>query len=343
MAFYKFASLILACGILALGNANAKPLDRSAEESTASVYSKCKNLNIKKVEDGFIIESKDGDEIIRHDETYISFRIGPQSSNSKKRCGFPISITRDGKYGLIMPDGTVFAGRVFENISALNDGVLGYSENEKWGLIDKSGKVIVAPIYDDIMWYGGGKFIVDIRKETAFLMDNKGQRSELADDPNYFVDYKQHLPPRDVYLACPDDLNLDIKNGRWGIIDKAGKVVLRHDYRAIKCFYGEEGMAAIDDLKKWCPINRKGEILGRDRCVTSYYQIEMSHHWPEKLSDDSYESSVLWNRAYLEYGAGLRAEPPKYMPDGVMAHKPSLASPSSSYWYTRFESDEDAP
>lgn len=305
----------------------------SQTEADEKVYLSCENLLIIQTEDGFIIKNKDNNIIITHDEIYISFRIGPQTTNSKKRCDAPISVTNQKKYGLVMTDGTLFAGKLFENISALHKNVLGFAENKKWGLIDKSGRVIVNPQYDDITWYGAGKFIVDIRKDSAFLIDAKGRRSELADDPNYFVKYKQHLPPREAYLSCPDGSSLAVRGGKWGIVGQSGEILISFKYPALKCMYGEAAMAAIDELKLWCPVAGNGLTKNKERCTKEHYETLMSHHWPEKLSEDNYESSVLWNKTYLEYGAGLSAEPPKYMPDGVMGHRIILATPFSSYWY----------
>lgn len=36
---------------------------------------------------------------------------------------------------------------------------------------------------------------------------------------------------------------------------------------------------------------------------------------PEKMSEDPYESGVLWMRANLDYGLGLRDQPPQIVSD----------------------------
>lgn len=54
-------------------------------------------------------------------------------------------------------------------------------------------------------------------------------------------------------------------------------------------------------------------------CSGTYYPIRVSHHYPEKFDDDPFESSVLWNRAWLDYQAGNRDGPPTWVGDGVMS------------------------
>jgi len=55
-------------------------------------------------------------------------------------------------------------------------------------------------------------------------------------------------------------------------------------------------------------------------CRTVHFPYLMSHHYPEKLHEDPFESSVLWTRAYLEFGAGKRDAPPCMIGDGVRGH-----------------------
>jgi hypothetical protein len=44
--------------------------------------------------------------------------------------------------------------------------------------------------------------------------------------------------------------------------------------------------------------------------------MTVTHHFPEQFSDDRHESSVLWSRAWLDYRAANRNEPPKWISDG---------------------------
>ena len=75
--------------------------------------------------------------------------------------------------------------------------------------------------------------------------------------------------------------------------------------------------APIDEERRWCPVGPDGIVRDMPACVAERYPLLITHSWPEKLAEDRYESSVLWSLAYLETLAGVRAEGPKMVGDGV--------------------------
>jgi hypothetical protein len=75
--------------------------------------------------------------------------------------------------------------------------------------------------------------------------------------------------------------------------------------------------APIDEKHLWCPVGPDGAVRDKPACAKERYPLIPTHSWPEKLAEDPYESSVLWSRAYLETLAGIRAEGPKLVGDGV--------------------------
>ena len=107
-------------------------------------------------------------------------------------------------------------------------------------------------------------------------------------------------------------------NGKlfWGIADANGAIVIEPSYRAIICFRNGVSWVAVDSKRQWCPINSVGTRAKFPACVSEKYFTKHPYERSEGteyeiFSDDPYENSVLWTRAYLEYGAGMRSEPPK--------------------------------
>ncbi|MBU3920458.1 WG repeat-containing protein [Hyphomonas sp.] len=292
-----------------------------------AVYISCSAVTAQYAENGVLIfYNSVGKEIARDEDGSASFQISPDGWSGRKACGIPISIGQNGKWALIMPDGTLFADRFFESTGALYNDVLVYSQNGRKGLIDRAGKVLVAPSYDQIHWNGDGKFRVEYQ-DKIFLLGEKGKRFSIEDDVNYSVKYKQRLASREAYLACPDGRKRKSKDGKWGLVDAEGKVILPFKYRALGCF--KDGMAMVPDegSRKWCAVQVGGAITKGSPCDIAYHFFNGSHYYPEQLSEDDFESSVLWNRAYLEYGEGRQVEPPRLMPDGVRAIHIRLAGP----------------
>ena len=102
-------------------------------------------------------------------------------------------------------------------------------------------------------------------------------------------------------------------DGLWGLQDGDGKTVIEPRYRALSCFRQGVSWTAAPGSKEWCPIGPEGERRDAIKCRETYYPMIVTHHYPEQFSDDRHESSVLWSRAWLDYKAGVRGEPPKWL------------------------------
>jgi hypothetical protein len=99
------------------------------------------------------------------------------------------------------------------------------------------------------------------------------------------------------------------KAGLWGLQDPDGKTVIAPRFRALSCFGGGITWVAAPDGKAWCPIGPNGQRRDAMECQEDYYPYTQTESLPESFSADPYESSVLWNRTWLDYQAGKRTEP----------------------------------
>jgi len=132
---------------------------------------------------------------------------------------------------------------------------------------------------------------------------------------NIIPEFPEKLDDRKTLLQCEGGLThifSDMSSGspRWGIMNKEGKILIEPVYRAVGCF--KDGYAWIaDDVKhQWCPIGPNGAEKVYPKCVDQMIPI-LKSFIGEKLSDDPYESSVLWMQAFLEYVSGFRETAPK--------------------------------
>ncbi|PHR58221.1 MAG: hypothetical protein COA43_10670 [Robiginitomaculum sp.] len=286
----------------------------------------CDNFTISRTNNGLIAHDETGKQIgDKEFETRLSFRVRPNASGFAHRCDVPVSIRYKGKYGFILPEGSLFADKFFDSVGALYKNVLAYSVGKKWGLMDASGLVVLKPVYENITWYGDERFLI-IDGEGRYLIDIHGNRHELADDPNYNQEFKTKLSPKKDYLMCAG-ATLRSKNGKWGMVADNGNVILSYKYRALLCYQKGVAWAPRDDLQKWCPIDSKGKFLSEGNCMPSHYLQYVSHHFPRKLADNEYESSVLWHLKYLNYGEGREPAPPVLDPDSTRSSTPMLMGP----------------
>ena len=285
----------------------------------------CEHFTIRNLQSGFLgFFDEHGNQFFETGPSALSFYSAPSTYSGQKNCDVPIGVKQGGKYGIIMPDGSLFAGRLFEDSYGLYQNTLAYSERGKWGLIEGDGTVIVAPVFDEIAWHGNGLFLAKIGG-SGYFMDRLGRMTPLEASKDYLPKYDTLLPPREEYTSCPDDTRRTTREGKWGIIDKSGNIVVPIQFLAIGCLHESGYFAPDEPNRQWCRYDREGNIT--TFCMPSFYIGSPSRFRPKKYLDDDFDNSVKWSQMYLEYGAGLRDEPPLLIGDGEMAHGEMVASP----------------
>lgn len=222
-------------------------------------------------------------------------------------CSEPHGVRVKGRVTFVGLDGRLLHDPPpFEAVRPFVDGFAPVNVQGRWGVIDQTGAYTIEPRYAGLKEYAGNLFAFQDGERTLWV-DAKGSEQN-APQPNREI-------PVEKRLSCGEGARLMMKDGLWGISLDDGGEVIKPRYRAIDCFKDGVAFAAMDDRKLWCPIDPDGHVRSKG-CQTTYYPFIQTHHYPETLSDDPYESSVLWSRAFLEYRAGQRPSPPKMLSDG---------------------------
>lgn len=263
-----------------------------------------------------LIECAGGLTIVRRGEMVEFRRTGDTKAIAqfadgyftKRDCPGPFSGSRKGKWFFILEDGTVLGGRTgFDNIYSFSGQYAAVEVAGKWGIIDRSGAFTVKPQFRKLRPGARDKFVVGEGKNVAWI-DAKGAWIKEPVFPK---------PPPTQALACEGGLRFFSAEGHWGLQDGDGKTVIEPRYRALSCFRQGVTWTAMPGGTAWCPVGPEGKRREAMPCRETYYPMIVTHHYPEKFSDDRHDSSVLWSRAWLDYKAGTRPEPPKWLSDGA--------------------------
>ncbi len=253
-------------------------------------------------------KSSGGLEVIRPDGTPAADYSIDRRHYSQRDCDRPLSVRVDGKWGFVTQDGRMITDPPsFDGQFGFRAGFAPVQIAGLWGVINLRGETTVEPQYEG-MRLGRDGFVVT-HQNRVFWITPHGQEipEPVLDDTE----------ARKSVLACDGGSRRFDQNGLWGITGPGGEIIIEPQYRAISCFRHGVAWVPDDDAKAWCPLGPNGKRRERPRCQTRFYEIAWSHHYPERLSHDPYESSVLWNRALLEYGVGRTAEPPFMIGDRV--------------------------
>jgi hypothetical protein len=220
-------------------------------------------------------------------------------------CDKPFSVSLNGKWGYVGVDGRVlFDPPRFDNQHEFSDGYAVVYQGGKWGIIDTSGSFTVDATFDG---YAGSR-------DGLFRMKRSGRDVWIDASGNEKAEPPVRWESRGRALDCGHGVRLFSRDGLWGIVD-GDKEIIAPKYRAIICFKNGVASAPIDSRRQWCPLDPDGVERGQPVCTTTNYPEFWTHSVPEKFADDPFENSVLWSRAYLEFAAGRRDSPPRWVSD----------------------------
>lgn len=218
-------------------------------------------------------------------------------------CPGPFSAKRDGKWYIVIKNGTLLGGsKGFDNLYGTNGEHFAVQVAGKWGIIDRSGNFTVTPQFAVLRPDRNATFAVGTG-DGAYWINGSGARVNRPDSG------------AERSLNCSGGLRFFQRAGLWGLQNEQGETVIAPRFRALSCFAQGVTWTALPGAARWCAIGPNGEPRAKLACHERYYPMHVTHHAPEKFSDDAFENSVLWTRAWLDYQAGTRDQPPAWIPD----------------------------
>mgnify|MGYP004610737053 CR=1 FL=1 len=181
-----------------------------------------------------------------------------------------------------------------EEISEYNYFVI--KENNKYGVIDKQGNIIIEPNYDNIKIPNPNKAVFCCYEEEKIKILN--DKSE-----EIFTQYESVEPLR--LKSVLSDLMYEKsvlkykENGKYGIIDFQGKKITKAMYDEIDTLQYKEGELIVKKDNKYGIINIKGTTLVK----TNYDKIEADKYYSKDngYKDSGYIVSNMTDEGY-RYG-----------------------------------------
>ena len=138
--------------------------------------------------------------------------------------------------------------------------------NDKWGVIDSNGQVIIESNYDEMILIPNSKKDVFICVTNVDY--NTGKYSTKAinsKNEEIFKDYEEVLPienyDKNNTLWYEEDVLKVKKDGKYGLIDYSGKEILKTEYDEIKSIKGTTNSLLISKDNKYGLADNLGNIV----------------------------------------------------------------------------------
>lgn len=192
-----------------------------------------------------------------------------------------IKVQKDFKWGLINRTGRFVVPLEYDLILFnQSETVIKVEKHDRWGLIDLTGNVLIPPQFVEIGNAGVPHlFIVENMEgkkgylnstNGAFLFEPQFEYAEVfmngvaivkkdgmyrhVDTTGKFIEINQANSS-----VTPNGNKWEEKNGKWGFLDRNGKVLLDYQFDEPSTF--SEGMAAVRKSGKWGIINKDGNVI----------------------------------------------------------------------------------
>jgi hypothetical protein len=124
------------------------------------------------------------------------------------------------------------------------EGLATIKQRGKWGYIDKLGKTVIAPQYQEALRFSEG--LASVKSDDKWGYIDKSGKMVIA--PQYEMAY-QHV----------EGLAAVKQDGKWGFVDTTGKMVIAPQFQETYGF--SEGLAEVRVGKKWGYIDQTGKYV----------------------------------------------------------------------------------
>lgn len=179
----------------------------------------------------------------------------------------------------------IWLNKNYSSIKAFNEGMAPVNLDEKWGFIDKKGKEVIYPKYDEVGEFKDGLGAVRLGEKWGFI-DKTGKLvvSLKYDSSHYAGDYNYHFSEG---LANVGIRGKNIFSMKFGFIDKLGKVIIPIKYDYVAPF--KEGLATVKLKEKYGYIDKKDKVV-----------IDLKYDYAEPFSEGLAQVTLKSKRGYID-------------------------------------------
>ena len=153
-------------------------------------------------------------------------------------------------WGYVNKSGRVVIEPIFQNAEFFHGNLARVRIDRKWGVIDKTGRFVIAPQYEEIGHFRDGLACVRVQKngKTGFINEAGKIIVPIENDPVVLSEFKNGVA-------------IILKNDKRLFIDKNGNYITEDQFcDAAQCSYRKTPRPMQKD-KKWGLVNAKNEFI----------------------------------------------------------------------------------
>lgn len=202
---------------------------------------------------------------------------------------------KDGKFGVMTLTGEIKINPEYQQLKEVKDGVLIAKNNEKYGIISLTNEKKIDFNYTSINYIESADiYVLETENASASILDSNfetkltGIVNQINEEKGYikirageeykYYNFKFEEKNASDILAS-NTLFLSKKDGKYGYVDKNGKVIVDYKYDDAK-EQNTCGFAAVKKDGKWGSIDTKGNVvLEPTYNLDNYLEIDFIGKW----------------------------------------------------------------
>ena len=270
------------CGIVDIGNSQVLELKYDA---------------ISKIHEGeyYVVTEGNNQKIVKRSGQEVLNANGKEITALLKNPENGVIYKVDNKYGVMNLSGEDVVGASYDDLKERKTGILIAKKGDKYGIIDMQGNEKVEFKYNGITYNEKADlYITEDESYNNEVLDSNysvkltGIVTDLNDEKGYIEirqsdEYKYYNfkfeEEKEAEIFTGNTLFVSKKDGKYGFVDKDGKVIVDYIYDDVG-MQNSFGFAAIKKDGKWGAVDRNGNIVQEPTYqLDDYLQVDFIGGW----------------------------------------------------------------
>jgi len=154
----------------------------------------------------------------------------------------------ENKFGIINKEGEILIKPIYDSIGRFYNGFAKIELNKKFGLINEDFEVVVKPIYDEALEFVYNTIIV--KKFGKYGCIDKNLELKIK-------------PTLDMIYIQEEGFKRIEENNKWGLLDNYCNIIVKPTYDYISNF--QNGFAKVKSENQWGFLDTKGNLFFKPR------------------------------------------------------------------------------
>lgn len=245
--------------------------------------------------DSYVVKKEGKQLLVKKDGTELLSSGYDEIKGILKNADNGIIYTKDGKYGIMKTTGEVVISADYEDLKEAKTGLLIAKKNGKYGVINLEKETKVELTYTAISYHEKADIYIAEKEDyendiidNNFTVRQSGILTNLDAEKGYIElkqgeEYKYYnfkFEEKNITeIKTSNTLYKSKKEGKYGFVDKEGKVVVDYQYDDVT-EQNQYGYAGIKKDGKWGAIDKNGNIVQEPTYhLEEYLKIDFIGRW----------------------------------------------------------------